>query len=619
MKLRGAPPWALLAAIFLASFAVIHGWSGTWPALWLDTLNDQREVKRCVLEGSCSLLGQAASIDGLFVAGGWLHLRSLLFALGLGLDGVHLLLQVLDALGVALVALAGVRLGGRGLGAAAAFVLVWELGQSGATREAIYNTSPLAFLGAVLLLACLAAVERPGLWPSVLTGLLGAVMTDIHTACAPVGLTVVGVALLAPGRRVVRAAAAGAAFAALAFAMAPLQWIENVRFLVTRGGGAPPGGGGTAPLAAIARALDGDMIARWALLAVGAWLCCAVARRTALRRRLDVPMAIAAPMLAAFVLGVGHGVGDSGGKYLVHIKAAAALGGMVPLWAAARWLAEPVLGRFEPVVLRLVPWVAALGILTAPEKRRDALGFPFFTMGDVEAFARDLGGRRGWSRARVQRRVQAVDQQTVLTALLEEEGASFREPGPNDDDDLTTALLLEVDAAELPDPLPAGWTVARRAQGHAAVLILARSRLDWRLFSLCAGEGDAQRCVRERDLGPDSAPPPLPDRGPMVLRVPLARGSDAPPGRLFMPRLREVCGGRIVSVPGPASRLAADGRHANLVADPTAADPGEVVLAWDVGSPACPANFARPRPPFFLEADAATAPALEAMMARRER
>jgi hypothetical protein len=619
------PAWPSLVALFLASLVVIHGWSGDSPALWLDTLNDQREVRRCVLDGSCSLVGQGASIPGLFVAGGWLHARALLFRLGLGLDGVHLLIQGLDALGVALVALAGYRLGGRLLGALAAFVLVGALGELAATRPALYNTSPLAFLGAVLLLACVAAVERPGLVPSVVTALLAAVMADIHACCAAAGVTVVWVALLPAasrplGRRVLQAAVAAAVFAAAAFALAPLMWVENVRFAWHGGSG-----GAHAPVsfAAVASVFYADEIARYAAFGVGAWLLAIAARRASLRRALDVPAALAVPLLVAFFLALRHGLDDSGGKYLAHIKPAAALGVAAPLAALATALVTalvariPALRRSEPWAARLTPWLSALAILVTTRHGigRDPRRFVLFSMRDVDAFARVLRDERGWSRARVLRRVKAAEQSVVLLGLLDESAVAWRD-GRDDDDDFTEATLLHLDVAELPDPLPQNWTVARRSAARAAVIVFTRSWLDWQHFELCAEGAGERRCVHDADVQRGSTAQSSPDGGQMVLRVPLRPASaSAPeaPSYLFMPRVLELCGGRVAALSGAGSRIEADGRHAVLTGGP-----GELSLIWELKSPECPAYFAGLQTPFFVEADQATAAALEAVMRRRE-
>jgi hypothetical protein len=259
-----------------------------------------------------------------------------------------------------------------------------------------------------------------------------------------------------------------------------------------------------------------------------------------------------------------------------------------------------------------------LGIVLTPHTvTADPLSFPFFTMGDIEAFAHVLGNERGWSRTRVQRRVRGVDPQTIVTALLQENGKAFTDRGAAEDADATSALLLEVPVSELPDPLPNAWTVVRRTAGHAAVMILAPSLLDWSRSSLCAGEGQDERCILADDVGAGSAQR-LPDRGRLVLRLPVAPTSTPSSTSFFMPRLRDVCGGRIVGIPGAESTIAPDQRHAVLVTGANASR-GDVVIEWDQGSRECPANFTRPMAPFFVEAPAPTAAALETIIRRRER
>ncbi len=630
MKARA---WPSLAALAAAAMVVIHGWSGDSPALWMDTLNDEYEVLKCVIEHACTLVGQAASIKGVFVGGGWLAVRALFFRLGLDLDGVHLLLQGLDALGVAVVALAGIRLGGRALGAAAAFVLVYELGEAAANRQAVYNTAPLAFLGAVFLLSCIAAVERPGFLPTVVTALLAAVMADFHVACASAGVTVVWVALLAPGRRVLRAAAAATVFAAAAFAITPLAWVENVRFLLHGVAGA----GAAAPHAlvspgAVALAVFRDPIARYSALGVGAWLVWALQRRGSLRRALDVPVAMVAPLLAAFVVALRHGVDDSGGKYLAHAKPAAALAlGVLVValvsWVAAhalslRWRAHSLrtLGVAAPRAARFAPWAAAIALLVTTRSglRRETGRLPLFTMRDMSAIAHVLRDERGWSRARLLHHLKAIGQSTVVMALLDEARGPWPDPsrpeppGGKGDDDVTDAIALKLDVEELPVPLPPSWTVARRASSGVAVLVFTPSWIDWRRSELCGAMHGERRCFHDGEpTGPGVDP------GRMVLRVPLRTPPAAPtaPSHLFMPRVDELCGGLVVAVPGPASHLDPDGRHAVL----TGGDAGSLEIAWDLFTPACPDYLSYLQPHFFVEAAAGDAAALEAVLRRRER
>ena len=166
-------------------------------------------------------------------------------------------------------------------------------------------------------------------------------MADFHVACVPAGASVVWVALLMPGtrgRRALRALSAAALFAVVAFAIAPVAWMRDAQFVLAgyaRGAARP-----TLPLSDVVHVLSSDFIALCSILGVGAWLGAAATGRRSLRRTLDVSIAVMVPALVTFALAVRHGVPDGGGKYLAHIKPAAALGLAAPIAALGEAIAR---------------------------------------------------------------------------------------------------------------------------------------------------------------------------------------------------------------------------------------------------------------------------------------
>jgi hypothetical protein len=633
-----------LLALFVTSLVVVHRWSGQSPRLWQDTLSDQREVRRCLEDGECTLVGQAASISGLWVAGGWLHVRTALARLGVGLEGVHALMQALDALGVSLVALAGFRLAGYLLGSVAAFAMIAVLGSTGATRQAVYNTSPLAFLGALLLVASIEAVSRPSVRSSVMTAMLAAVMACTHTVCAPLGASVVWVAALRPERRALRMVVAAISFALVAFILVPVGWIENANYVLHRGAGgtAAP----TVPLSDVLAIVRHQLIASWALITVVAALVARAVGTAKRRSLLDVPLALAAPVLAVFVLGVARGVGDAGGKYLVPIKAAAALGTSAALVALAGFLATALARLARGAVHRFAAGRArelrahadrAAGLATLARRAAPfaacaaifmwspALASPpvwnpsLFTMRDLEAIVSLLHRERSWSRTDVARRVVACEQSPIQLALLDEVGGGWQEErsptqavGPDDE----RVFLAMLDAAELPDPMPSNWHVARRTGTRAAVVIFTRSALDWSQARMC--ETEQGPCFSRDVVVDESSVPWTGTRGRVSVHVPVRSGAGAVSSEIFMPRLETMCGGNIRGVAGSGSRIFADGRRAVLAPLGAGDSAGDVVLEWEVPSADCPGYTEAPTLPFFVDGDAVTVSALEAILRRHE-
>jgi hypothetical protein len=257
-------------------------------------------------------------------------------------------------------------------------------------------------------------------------------------------------------------------------------------------------------------------------------------------------------------------------------------------------------------------------VLWAPAYPHDETRFPRFTLRDVEAIARILRDDRRWSQARVRDHVRALEGDTLSRAVLDvvpggNPDRPHGEPGSDrDDDDPTDAVVLNLDATELPTELPPSWVVARRTPTTAAVIVFTPSWLDWRHYELCGASDGGRRCFHE---GEPTRRVTAHER--VTLRVPLRVPPGAPvvPTHLFMPRLADLCGGSIVSVPGPSSHVDPDGRHAVLEGGPGS---GSLEVAWDTDSRACPEAFFV-QPHFFLEAAAADAAMLEASLLRRER
>ncbi|MDX2170647.1 MAG: hypothetical protein SF182_26480, partial [Deltaproteobacteria bacterium] len=181
---------AALVALCAAAWVVMLRLGGGSPIIWIDTFNDEREVRQCLGQNSCTLTGVTTSIPGLTHAVAWLQLRTVLAGFGVGLDGAHRAVQLLAALGAALLFHLAVRLGG-GLAGAAAVWLYLDRIDAMLRASALYNSSLLLFLGAVLLLACVAVVERPGAGRVTLAALVAALLANVQLACVLSGASVV--------------------------------------------------------------------------------------------------------------------------------------------------------------------------------------------------------------------------------------------------------------------------------------------------------------------------------------------------------------------------------------------------------------------------------------------
>ncbi len=388
---RWLPVWPAWVGVFAVALLAARRMAGASPLLWIDTINDERDVRACLLRDACNVVGQGASIPGLYVGSGWLQLRALLAWLGLSVDGVHGLLQILNATAVLLVARAAWRARGHAAAALSALFCCWLFGT--VTRSgALYNSALLPFLGAVFLAAGCEARERPG-YPSVaLMALVAAVMANVHAACATSVASVVAIALLGGARRRWALAASGALIFAVATFVSPRR----------PGSSTPPGRSPRTPGRAAAPSASAS---RWPA-------SCrsppgseppGSARRWG--RQLQAPFAIILPPLGALVVGGFAGVVSPDAKYVSHLDAPIALGSALIFAAAggalggrfpagARALASRVTahGRALPyLAVAAIAWSAPSGYV-AWVARADALELAF---ADVDPLAREPGTGSG--------------------------------------------------------------------------------------------------------------------------------------------------------------------------------------------------------------------------------
>jgi hypothetical protein len=604
-------------AVFLGALAASSRAAGPSPIAWFDTFNDQEEVSACVNGDSCTLTGMGTSIPGLVHAVGWLELRTLLAWFGMTLDGAHATMQVLDGLAVVLVFYLGAQLGGPLTGVLAAWILV-ELGTLGVSAPALYNSRPLLFLGAVFVLACTAAVARPGALSVALAALVAAVMANTHLACVVTGASLLWVAALARQQRWLLAVWGVTVFATAAFIIAPPSWLDDARSVLQHRVGGSTG----------TPALGGQQVIRWALFSVGAFAVSFASRApaaVAYRRRAQGALSVLVPFLAPFLIATHFGI-DASAKYLAHVKAACALAAALPLGLAATALLRAVSSRTLVIVERALPFALAVVLAIPTPLTSTAADSPAPTMVDLASTLRILHTEHGWDLPRVVRGLKAADGMLTLEGIHQLR-AQLDDPGREPEHGRSTAVLVRLAEDELARPLPQNWTIVRRAGGWVWTLIMVRSRIDWEAFEVCerASEGSEPHC-EPTGLRPvqgahfSVAAMPRADvrsRGTLALRLRLHDGIPGSTDEIFMPRLPSVCAGRIAGLSTDHERIDADRRSAML--SDSAADNGAVLdLEWEILSPECDGIAYDGVPPFFLEGDAEDIRPLEAILRARE-
>ncbi len=600
--------WPLLLALFVASMALIHAASGPSPILWLDTLNDQRDVMRCLANDACTSLGEETSIRGIHHATGWLDLLSLGAVARLRVDDLHVVLQVLEAGGTVLVASLAARGGGRPAGVLAALAF---LSFVPAVEEplALYDISLLPFLGAALLFVGAEAAERPRPASIALFALLASVVANIHAVGIVAGASVVWIALLAPRRRLALACLGGLVFALGTFAIGPGTWISNAAHVLSMA----RGGSAHGPMTWN----SGALFSRRALFAALAASTAVLARRCGaeVRGLVHAALAIALPLVVAFLAAASTSTITASDRYLAHAVASGAV-----LMAMLVALAPAVLAPQKRVAALgcALSSVLVVSILFAQRRAKGTSGHDLdITFAEAGAVPGELSAR-GWTYARVYRSLRSRQSVAILSSFdLLNPGFPM---GPSGDDP-TSVYALKVPANAIPSSLPEGWVVAHRSASTALLLVFARSSLDWDHYQACGSFATDRPC---RDSGlsladdekracvycvPGMPAPNEPARRSLQLRIPVLRQAAGLRSAIFMPRRWDLCGGSIVEVTPSSASIAPDGRRATWV--PPADDASTVALRWEIGSTDCDLPSYSGMPPFFIEGDPQTVEAIE--------
>lgn len=609
-----------LSVVFAAALAVVLRDGGTSPIAWMDTFNDEREVRQCLAQDACTLVGVSTSVPGIVHAVGWLQWRTALARLGLDIDTAHVTVLTLSALGAVLVFHVATRLGGTVAGVVAAGLFLDRI-DALLRLTALHNSSALPFLGAVFLLACTAAVERPGAASLALAALVAAVIANVHVVGIACGASIVWVGVVAPRRRWLLAAFGLAVFTIATVAIAPGTWSYDFTTLLVRPVGHP----------VVPTPADNPLLL-WAIVGVGAWMAASVVPSPAwraYRRRAQGAIAVLAPLLAAFALAPRLGL-YAEPKYLLHAKAAVAVAAALPVALLVRplWRALPRVGG---VLDGLLPFALAVvllrpGMVPGLTHGPTAADDPTPTLGDLRAAATILHDRQGWDarHARVGFKTEyGVTAQVGLEQALAPFGPAVAPPSTAPRD----ASLLVVATRELPAPLPPDWYVVRRWPQGASALVSLRSVIDWSAFDVCTladGEAESTCTASGTRGGADAAGaiagmPPAGRGWRGRIRIsatvrPVAKDESV---AIFMPRVALACGGRIIAAPESFQRDA-DGRRASATGPTPPSATSRVELEWTVGAPECGPLTYDGAVPYVVEGDGETVRALEVILRGRE-
>jgi hypothetical protein len=648
-------PWWVYAVVFLVTLAGSVKTLDLSPILWIDTVFEFDRVESCLRDGACTTRGPTSSFIGIHHMVGWLDFWVFLEWLGLDQNETHVLIQVANALKIVLVVFVADRLGGGVAGALAPFFAL----TTGAAPGALYDSSLMPFLGAVILVQLVAAAsQRPPLRLIVLAALGSAVVAEFHIAGVLTLASVLWVVFLYPPERIRRAKIAVATFAVAVLVISPNGAISNLLELPSRiftfVAGFPDGVASSPAhqLVPFSKRLWPSLAYLGFLLP---WALCRLApsRVGSLHPGLRGALAVSVPVALVFSIGVLLGAFPAYGGYhhywehaypayavvyavplaflgyalfaslpLALVVSIAALLGefpvsrgehqyfvtvvrAVPLAALGYGLFARLGVRFAvPTFLRqLKPWMVPLSLSLVVAWNPRSPSVPHLHRANVEALGDLLHDEWRWDWAAVTRELRLsykailLDYLSTMIPDWEREGV-FDPLRPHE-----PLVIIEVDRRRVPDPLPSGWVALSRGVRSTLLAIPTGSSLDWGSLMTCLtnvrGQEQCHGSTNHHNLLRFMDRSEAAEIQSVTRRI-AWHGEPGVTEKILLPRGLLFCSGRIDSGP-PGTRIAEDGQIAYV------SQPGDIVLKWTPRSRGCERwLYWKEDDPFVVAGDPAT-------------
>lgn len=612
------PPLLVLIALLVAGTWFAWRTGGSSPVLWYDTLADQSIVRLCLDLDICPFAGVGSSFANITVAAGWAEMRLTLDTLGVSLNTLNQALNVLTGLSFSLVFIAGWRLGLGWWALATAPLLATLMFIHSVHTHVLYNSRFLIPIGSALLVTAIMAGQHRSLVWLIATSALAGLATNVHPVNGFLVGSVAWIALLFTGRRAMATLVGVGSFTAFTLLGAPHMWARNLGvFLEGIGPSMDYGTQGANLLLNFA----------WPWMAGSAVivLICMVIPRLRNDRTWTILAAIFTPTFAVFMIAQSLRAVEGTDKYLIAFIGATALASVaVPVRILAVLLTH-LPQRFlsfnltksatiagHVLALAMIP---AGGMVELPLNSIDLVfkGMSWLTIDDVHALSNHIESK-GLTYDQAFRAVKSPVDMELLTAfrwLAPIEPSSDR---PVDDRVIIT--VIKSPREYLPNPMPPNWVPIGQDRLGTLIAIWDHTWLDWSSVVSCTTGNpspefpDACRAVDMTPIpastGQDiSRPKGMPEPGAvkpytLELRVDV----DLPGGEgvrvLTMPRVIDVCAGRVVGVPD-GCMIQDNGARAVLTSH--SASKGTVTFRFDIGSPGCNAWSFPGFPPFFIDAD----------------
>lgn len=550
--------YAIWIALVFGAFAYSLRLGGPSPLWSSDTINDEKFVVSCLDFGACYWFGMGTSVEWVQHGANFLHLKTLVRALGGSDTTFHWLLHAAFAIALLLGYVTATRLG---LNLCAPIVPLLTLGLLVWTQmqmDVTYNHRILPLLGILVVLLSVRAVMYSRGRELALAAVVAAIATNIHGQCMPFALSVPLLAFIFPQKCFRMFFTSTLVLFGTSFLTSPSTWFHNLAALLSRHG-------------ISSTSLSAPNIVGVVGLLCALFVSLLVWKKVLDKRFLVLPI-LATPkvlLTESFLLA---GLIEPEAKYYIEVAPLGALLATTALYSALKSLPAKLREKLDdkPFAMLAALVIAIFPVAKAPQR-------PLSMLSDAEARAlehflrHDLGLNH--SAAVLALRGPLADD--ALDLIVNVRPLPWEPPTK-----VLQVTFAKTLLALVPNPLPKGFRMLHKDQGKALVAEVDEPFIDLTSFEVCvyprSRPHEPQQCSKTGLGGPSSqgqvstAVPGFPPikRGQdinmlttVALRYALKEGEAI---EVLMPRLGNICNGRIVQVSGCSSRIYDQGQRAEI-------------------------------------------------------
>ena len=588
--------------LLFSGFLLAYHMGGPTPVLTPDTINDEKFIRTC-LDDACYFTGMGTSSELLTHGANFIHFKTFLRFIGVSEDTLHIFLEFVFALSVALTGVAGYRIAksvGAGTSALMFAFLICTLAKDLSFHPAMtYNHRVIPFFGALFLLLAIKATKKKSLLLLVLSGVVLGIGTNIHMqflagfpAIFVFGLFVRGFGAGLLGVLVATLTSFITSFEAFLRNCAKILGIFSFSLFVSAQSGENATGFHLNHLL---------LISSLVILLAYLLVIFVSNRNGGAKPAFFVPAIFVLFKVLFVVLASYLGMIEVDNKYFLEVlPALGVMGGVIVfeiLHVLSGRLAYFISSSPIPVLL------ASFFIPLLPHPHYSELvgsdGLPHFTLKDMtslQEYFRSLG----WNLQKIITSVRGPSAPDIIDFFATiDHNSKSDEPRPKNRAVLYIFKLKNEDIHETESLI-----VLSRDEYSSLVAIKEDSLLSIYDFDLCLQKPKEDHCsykkVTFQEISHAFPSPSKRLRGLLKVRFDVDFMADKRGKVIFMPKMKDRCNGKVLSIRGGSSRILEDGRMAILEPDGQE-ESGSIEFGWELGSEECSPWGYKGAMPFFLE------------------